>query len=63
MRSRPGYAPLDSPTMEVMAPVVESPEGVDGKVMTLFARPDEPEQRWHAELHPYLENEYTIDAE
>ena len=31
--------------------------------MNLFARPDEPEQRWFAELRPYLEEEYAVEAE
>lgn len=52
-----------SPTVEASAPVVESPEELAVKVMNLFARPDEPEQRWHAEIRPYLEKEYAIEAE
>lgn len=42
---------------------VEAPEVMAVKVMTLFARPDEPEHRWYAELRPYLEKEYAIEAE
>ena len=45
------------------SPEVEAPEDVAVKVMTLFARPDEPEQRWFAELRPYLEEEYAVEAE
>lgn len=56
-------APQVSPTVEASAPVVESPEELAVKVMTLFARPDEPEQRWHAEIRPYLDKEYAIEAE
>lgn len=52
-----------SPTVEASVPVTESPEEVAVKVMNLFARPDEPEQRWHAEIRPYLEKEYAIEAE
>ncbi|MCV9996453.1 hypothetical protein OIU93_19475 [Paeniglutamicibacter sp. ZC-3] len=52
-----------SPTVEAPVPVIESPEEVAVKVMNLFARPDEPEQRWHAEIRPYLEKEYAIEAE
>lgn len=52
-----------SPTVEASVPVIESPEEVAVKVMSLFARPDEPEQRWHAEIRPYLEKEYAIEAE
>lgn len=56
-------APQVSPTVEASAPVVESPEELAVKVMNLFARPDEPEQRWHAEIRPYLDKEYAIEAE
>nr|WP_176705550.1 hypothetical protein [Arthrobacter sp.]AXV46677.1 hypothetical protein pA58H3_p63 [Arthrobacter sp.] len=52
-----------SPTVEASAPVSESPEEVSVKVMNLFARPDEPEQRWYAEISPYLDKEYAIEAE
>lgn len=51
-----------SPTTAA-SPVVEAPEDVAVKVMTLFARPDEPEQRWFAELRPYLEEEYAVEAQ
>ena len=33
------------------------------KAIKLFGRPDEPERRWFAELRPYLEKEYAVDAE
>nr|WP_176704880.1 hypothetical protein [Arthrobacter sp.]AXV46265.1 hypothetical protein pA2H2_p34 [Arthrobacter sp.] len=52
-----------SPTVEASVPVIQSPEEVAVKVMNLFARPDEPEQRWHAEIRPYLEKEYAVEAE
>jgi hypothetical protein len=52
-----------SPTAEASVPVTKSPEEVAVKVMNLFARPNEPEQRWHAEIRPYLEKEYALEAE
>ena len=52
-----------SPTVETSAPVIQSPEELAVKVMNLFARPDEPEQRWYAEISPYLDKEYVIEAE
>ncbi|MFL4474483.1 hypothetical protein ACIPVK_10845 [Paeniglutamicibacter sp. MACA_103] len=49
--------------MEATAPVIEGPEELAVKVMNVFARPDESEQRWHAEIRPYLEKEYALEAE
>lgn len=53
---------VSSPSASSSA-TVEAPEVVAVKVMNLFARPDEPEQRWYAELKPYLEEEYAVEAE
>ncbi|HAF72082.1 MAG TPA: hypothetical protein DCL06_03300 [Corynebacterium variabile] len=33
------------------------------EVIRLFARPQEPERRWFAELRPYLEEDYAVEAE
>lgn len=59
----PGDASQVSPTVEASAPVIQSPEEVAVEVMNLFARPGEPEQRWFAEISPYLDKEYAIEAE
>lgn len=42
---------------------VEDPETVAAEAIKLFARPEEPERRWFAELRPYLEEEYAVEAE
>lgn len=52
-----------SPTVEASASVAERPEEIAVKAMNLFARPNEPEQRWYAEISPYLDKEYALEAE
>lgn len=42
---------------------VEDPSTVATEAIKLFGRPDEPERRWFAELRPYLEEEYAVEAE
>lgn len=54
-------APASSPGQS--SATVEKPGTVATKAISLFARPDEPERRWFAELRPYLEEEYAVDAE
>jgi hypothetical protein len=42
---------------------VEDPGVVAAEAIKLFARPDEPERRWFAELRPYLDEDYAVEAE
>lgn len=59
--SPPSASPSSSPSSS--AAEVENPSTVATEAITLFARPDEPERRWFAELRPYLEEEYAVEAE
>lgn len=57
----PSSTPASAPSSAVAES--EAPATVAAEAIELFARPDEPERRWFAELRPYLEEEYAVEAE
>jgi len=57
----PSSTTAESPTSPT--PSVEDPGTVAAEAIELFARPDEPERRWFAELRPYLDEDYAVEAE
>lgn len=59
--SSPASSPAGAPSSA--ATESEDPATVATEAIKLFGRPDEPERRWFAELRPYLEEEYAVDAE
>lgn len=58
-------SPTSTPPSAPSSAVTESedPATVATEAIELFGRPDEPERRWFAELRPYLEEEYAVEAE
>lgn len=59
--SSPTSTPPSAPSSAVTES--EDPATVATEAIELFGRPDEPERRWFAELRPYLEEEYAVEAE